>query len=133
MKKLLLGLMLLVCLSGFSQTKILGVYNTGNSTGAEAIFSFKPLEERVYSLGAGITGGNNFKTEYGILTQDVTKNFSIGGKVGGWNPCGHGQNNTYLYYGTVAYLQFTGKDKGWVLGTEYDNLKHFSFGLGYKF
>lgn len=134
MKKLLLGLMLLVGLMGFSQTKILGIYNTGKACGAEALWTINHVEEapHVYSIGLGLMGGD-VNALYFIAAKDINKYFSVGGKVGSSSLDSLCDKDSRLYYGTVSYLQLTGNKEGLVLGLGYDNLRNYTFGLGYKF
>ena len=135
MKKLILGAIMLLSTVSFSQTKIMLVNNTGDSHGVEAMFDLKPSAggEHNYALGAGITTGCDFHSLYGIATKEATKYFNVGAKLGGHSFDPVSINNSHLYYGAVSYIQLNGSDEGVLFGMEYDNLKHFTFGIGYKF
>lgn len=138
-KMLLLGAILLISITSFGQAKFVAVHNSGRSNGAEITYCLKDTIGNLhrFDLGAGATfaegGGRNFTSAYGILANGVTKYFTVGAKVGGYTPNPAHNDNIYLYYGAVSYLQFSGVRDGFVVGLGFDNLRYTTVGLGYKF
>jgi len=135
MKKLLLGLMLLVGLTGFSQSKLLYVYNSGDSQGIEFTHDLDAYgaKEHPWEIGFGLTGCGDLNTGYLILGQKITKYVTLAGKVGGYSSdrcCG---DNAHIYYGGTTYLQLNGDKEGFILGMGVDNIHNLTVGLGYKF
>jgi hypothetical protein len=142
MKKMLfLGAILLISITSFGQAKFVAVHNSGRSNGAEITYCLKDTIGNLhrFDLGAGATfaegsaAGRNFGSAYGIVANRVAKYFNVGAKVGGYIPNPAHNSNIYLYYGAVSYLQFSGKEQGFVLGLGFDNLRYTTIGLGYQF
>jgi hypothetical protein len=142
MKRVLfLGALLLMSITSFSQAKFVAVHNSGRSNGAEITYCLKDTIGNLhrFDLGGGATfaegnaAGRNFNSAYAILGNQVAKYFTVGAKAGGYIPNPAHNSNIYLYYGAVSYLQFSGKNEGFILGLGFDNLRYTTVGLGYKF
>lgn len=134
MKKLLLLLTLIFNTLTFSQERtanLMIVCSTTNSKGVEFL-----SEGELFGFGAGVIESSHKEMFYLITSRKITNDFSIGGKIGGYDinyEESIGFDRRSLYYGIVGYLKLNKGAKGFMISFGVDNTDNCTYGIGYKF